>query len=408
MLTCGNNSTIVISNGRMYAQTSNDELKCKLMEFSNVTCVASGYNHTAFVANRHLYTFGINNYGQLCYAKNEATYNKFPHEVFGFNEVTLVSCGHLFTAFICGKKIYTCGTNLHGQLGRVCTCNEHKNAINMHLHDCTPKHIRNFNNVTAISCGDFHLAFINNGCIYACGSNADGQLGQKYYYDKQCMPTRIATHSDVVSVACGLHHTAYVCNDGSLYTFGYEAYGLLGHPENEDQLYPKKVNKFDNMNVTNVVCGNFHTIVICDDKLYVTGINTHGQLGTGDYKPVTEFKYIEKFSKISAIACNNNNSAVVARGCLYVFGWNKDRQLYCCNEQRLPIPRMVEDIPKIYKQVARYWYPLEFLTDSYDYDELDDVRSNVAFVGCLLVAHSSHVYNGMDDILCDVLSYSTL
>ena len=77
-------------------------------------------------------------------------------------------------------------------------------------------------------------------------------------------------------VACGEHHTAVVAN-GRLYTFGYGEKGQLGHGNIYNTSEPTIID--DLLNVTFVACGSSHTAAISNGQLYMFGDNQWGQLG---------------------------------------------------------------------------------------------------------------------------------
>ncbi len=148
--------------------------------------------------------------------------------------VTHVSSGLGHVAFINNKQLFGMGNNMFGQLGQ-CSV-EHKYVS-------APERIKNFDNVTAISCGNYHTAFIQNSHVYVFGINASGELGSGCIRDTENVPQKINEFSNIVGVACGSHHTTIVDSTGLLYTFGDNSYNQLGYmlSDNENQLTPRQV-----------------------------------------------------------------------------------------------------------------------------------------------------------------------
>ena len=69
----------------------------------------------------------------------------------------------------------------------------------------------------------------------------------------------------VRKVACGLDaHCAAVTSDGCLFTWGKGSFGRLGHGDDADHAYPRRVETFANRKlvVLHVSCGEAHTIAI--------------------------------------------------------------------------------------------------------------------------------------------------
>ena len=65
----------------------------------------------------------------------------------------------------------------------------------------------------------------------------------------------------VVMIACGGAHSAAVCADGSLYTWGKNHHGQLGHGDVASESEPRKVATFGER-VGWVSCGGSHTAVL--------------------------------------------------------------------------------------------------------------------------------------------------
>jgi alpha-tubulin suppressor-like RCC1 family protein len=97
--------------------------------------------------------------------------------------------------------------------------------------------------------------------LYSWGCGLNGRLGHGNERD-QFYPKLIDVLSSakISCVDAGDTYTACVTKAGYLYTWGHGEFGRLGHPENLNQLMPKKVDMFQH-NVISVKCGYFCTIV---------------------------------------------------------------------------------------------------------------------------------------------------
>lgn len=96
------------------------------------------------------------------------------------------------------------------------------------------------------------------------------------YYDAQSVPRKVM--DGVVSVSAGWEYTAAVKADGSLWTWGNNAYGQLGNGTKENSATPVKVLE----NVASVNTASGHTMAIkTDGSLWGWGNNSAGQLGNG-------------------------------------------------------------------------------------------------------------------------------
>lgn len=79
----------------------------------------------------------------------------------------------------------------------------------------------------------FGCAALQDGELYTCGSNENGQLGSRPQAASEMRPapgrvTALESHR-VVHAACGQGHTVAVLDSGALAAFGAAEFGQLGH-----------------------------------------------------------------------------------------------------------------------------------------------------------------------------------
>uniref|UniRef100_A0A1I7UJB5 DOC domain-containing protein n=1 Tax=Caenorhabditis tropicalis TaxID=1561998 RepID=A0A1I7UJB5_9PELO len=89
--------------------------------------------------------------------------------------------------------------------------------------------------VSSVSCGNFHTVVLaSDRKVFTFGSNCHGQLGVGDTLSKNC-PQQVKLPQDVivVQVAAGANHTVLRANDGSVYTFGAFGKGQLARPAGE-------------------------------------------------------------------------------------------------------------------------------------------------------------------------------
>ena len=96
-----------------------------------------------------------------------------------------------------------------------------------------------------ISLGFMHTAICTDGgVIWTCGGGKFGQLGnERERNQNEALPIKDGFDNDFsdslrgktcVQISCGSQHTATITEDGSLYTWGHEANGRLGHGPPEE------------------------------------------------------------------------------------------------------------------------------------------------------------------------------
>eukprot|EP00656_Telonema_subtile_P053531 TRINITY_DN7783_c0_g2_i4.p1 TRINITY_DN7783_c0_g2~~TRINITY_DN7783_c0_g2_i4.p1 ORF type:complete len:2135 (-),score=453.89 TRINITY_DN7783_c0_g2_i4:112-6516(-) len=161
---------------------------------------------------------------------------------------------------------------------------------------------------TVLDCGSRHTAVLTTaGDLYVWGDNTRGQLGIG-------MPGETPDDHDILkepppkfsptavrckelggyrclSVACGAEFTCVVTDTNSLFTWGDNYYGQLGHGDSVTRGKPAQVmhltkNQGFNDIVVQVACGGAHSVVLTDKgSLLVMGLGAYGALGKGDVAP---------------------------------------------------------------------------------------------------------------------------
>jgi alpha-tubulin suppressor-like RCC1 family protein len=96
------------------------------------------------------------------------------------------------------------------------------------------------------------------------------------------VPKKIGTATNWKMVASGANsfHTAATKTDGTLWSWGDNAYGSLGDGTFTRRLAPIKIGVFSNWDVVSV--GDYHTVALTGAHvLWSWGRNDNGQLGDG-------------------------------------------------------------------------------------------------------------------------------
>jgi len=190
-----------------------------------------------------------------------------------------VSAGHMHTLGILSDgTLWAWGYNLYGQLG--------DNTSGIGADKSTPVQI-----VTPIvgatwvkvSGGGYHtLALLSDGTVWAWGYNAFGQLGDATNIDK-LTPVQIIIPSagaTVASVDTNFYQSLALLSDGSLLAWGYNIYGQLGDGTNLDKWTPVHIAG----QWQSVSAGLYHGLAIDGNfSLSSWGYNFYGQLGHGDF-----------------------------------------------------------------------------------------------------------------------------
>eukprot|EP01022_Parablepharisma_sp_SALTPOND_P019135 TRINITY_DN3227_c0_g1_i1.p1 TRINITY_DN3227_c0_g1~~TRINITY_DN3227_c0_g1_i1.p1 ORF type:complete len:969 (-),score=97.88 TRINITY_DN3227_c0_g1_i1:135-2957(-) len=209
--------------------------------------------------------------------------------------------------------------------------------------------------IKSVSCGDEHSAFITGkGQIFTFGNNSDGRLGLGDKSVKQSStPCLVEALSRVtaVQVSCGSNHTAAILDNGDLYTWGLGEFGALGLSSIASQWVPVKVLFSSKVppRIVQISSGTRHTSMVDDrGRLFTTGSNDSGQLGTGtraqENLPVLVASVPER---IQEAACGINHTLILATsGKVYATGGNTFGQLGIGSKKASKVPIEVRGLER--------------------------------------------------------------
>ncbi|CAH1793710.1 unnamed protein product, partial [Owenia fusiformis] len=186
-----------------------------------------------------------------------------------------------------------------------------------------------------IGCGTSHtLVVLKGGTVYSFGNNDNGQLG----HDKSCKkPEQISAleAQTIVSTACGAGHSVALTDKGGVLSWGDNTYGQLGRvtADYDAQKVPKLVKFPVPYSIIQVVCGYDHCLALTKDgRVFTWGSNSHGQLGLGGSSSANQTSPCELVSlkglPVAQIAASGYHSMILSRsGALFGFGKNSFGQL---------------------------------------------------------------------------------
>lgn len=181
--------------------------------------------------------------------------------------------------------------------------------------------------VTKIAVGGGHnAAILSDGSLWTWGYNAYGQLGDGTTADRTS-PVRIAEGSSWISVACGTSHTLAVRSDGTLWAWGSNEYGKLGDGTRVNKSSPIQIGTSTKWKSASG--GSNHTLALrSDGTLWAWGINT-AVLGIGNTSgAVNSPVQVGTGSDWAAISCGTVHSAGLRTdGSLWTWGHDTEGQL---------------------------------------------------------------------------------
>uniref|UniRef100_A0A8D0C2P8 RCC1-like domain-containing protein n=1 Tax=Salvator merianae TaxID=96440 RepID=A0A8D0C2P8_SALMN len=229
------------------------EQVCSDLQSLAVTWVSCGKSHSlAVCSNGKVFSWGAGDLGQL--GTEELKDCFIPKNIAGLSthKIIQVACGHYHSVALAKDgRFFSWGQNTHGQLG-----------IGKDVAvQASPRQVLSLHGIplAQVAAGGAHsFALSVSGVVYGWGRNNTDQLGltMSKPVEQIFKPHSIGALRclDVIYVSCGDEHTAVLTKNGSVYTFGDNSAGQLGHSSSTNKSGPQKVGGID-APVSHLACG---------------------------------------------------------------------------------------------------------------------------------------------------------
>ncbi|WP_276358152.1 Ig-like domain-containing protein, partial [Cohnella caldifontis] len=238
-----------------------------------------------------MWSWGSNEFGKL--GDGTTTDSIIPVQAAGLKEVISIAAGYLHSAALENDgTVWTWG---------YIEANQDRDEA-YPLISSTPVRAYTLTDVNAIASGSYHLlALKNDGSVWTWGWNAYGQLGDGDRTAGRGTPYRVQGLSGVTAVEAGEHHSLALKNDGTVWAWGGNGYGQLGDGTTEVRLAPVQVSGLNG--VIAIACGAYHSIALKNDgTVWAWGRNDAGQLGDGTSSDRPTPVQVSGLSGVTAIA----------------------------------------------------------------------------------------------------------
>lgn len=238
---------------------------------TNWARVSGGYTHTAAIkTDGTLWTSGRNDYGQL--GDGTSSSRSSPVTTSGGGTTwRQVACGYYHSAAVKTDGTLWCwGRGGEGQVG--------DNTVSSRSSPVTTS--GGGTTWRQVATGFFHtLGIKTEGTLWAWGQNQFGQLGDATVSNRSA-PTQVSGSTSLwKQVAAGNSYTAALKTDGTLWACGYNKFGELGDNTSSNRSVPTQVTGAAT-NWKQVSCGDVNTTAIkTDGTLWSWGHNAYGDLG---------------------------------------------------------------------------------------------------------------------------------
>lgn len=240
-----------------------------------VACGGTAYK-LALRSNGTLWAWGTNTNGQL--GDGTQTHRAAPVQVGVATNWTAIACGSAHSAALRSDgTLWTWGDNWEGQLGHGTMRNSpYTTANSPHV---VPLQVGTATGWTQVRCGVGHtVALRADGTLWTWGLNSSGQLGDDTTTSRT-VPVQVGTASHWASADAGSTCTLAVATNGTLWSWGSSLYeGQLGYEAPTLQKTPRQVGADTTWSA--VSCGNSHALALRQGgSLWAWGNNARGQVG---------------------------------------------------------------------------------------------------------------------------------
>ena len=205
-----------------------------------------------------------------------------PVQVTGIADAVAVAAGSEHSLALGGDQgVYAWGRNDVGQLA---AAEDVKSST-------TPVAVAGLEHVVAVAAGGYHnLALCENGSVWAWGFNTSGQLGDGSTTNRAGpvlvkgpwwpRPPLRPPAENVIAVAAGLRQSMALCSNGTVWVWGDNRYGQLGTGNKENRLTPTMIRGLSG--ATAIAAGVAHGLALrSDGSVWAWGMNRAGECGDG-------------------------------------------------------------------------------------------------------------------------------
>ncbi|KAJ3325015.1 hypothetical protein HDV06_005604 [Boothiomyces sp. JEL0866] len=230
------------------------------------------------------------------------------------------AAGSNHTLILVGNTVYGCGDNSHGQLAA-----QEKGCVEF-------LELYKSDDIIDIFCG-WNSSFLTTASeVLATGDNSFGTLGLESKKQSSFTPTGL---KEITKISTGMRHTLFLDRHGNVFGCGTARQGTLSLNRNDIVWNPMKIFE----KAADIACGQFHSLVLKDGRVYGFGRNKFGQLKAESQFVIDPYE-IPIGGMVKSVYSSWSTTAVLTDSGLQMWGRNDFGQ---CIQSLEPIVDPEED-----------------------------------------------------------------
>jgi alpha-tubulin suppressor-like RCC1 family protein len=260
---------------------------------------------------RLIYTFGMNDHGQLGYGDKSAPLPPKSLSIFNGLEIVGIGVGKSHSCvLIKGGDLFSWGSADCGELGNA----NLKGSILPNRAEALKKY-----RISAVDCGDGYTVVVSHeGAVIVVGANDVGQLGIGEFSPYSHIPIELDHFHDIpiASVYCGTNSTFACAKSGTFFAWGGNECGQLGLGDQVNRPYPEELKAINGGDMRHFSAGASHCIFAdTNGNCWLWGSNSRGQCGFEQTEPAcyltpTKHPLLSRLNVIQG-ACGDTHSLVI-------------------------------------------------------------------------------------------------
>jgi len=214
--------------------------------------------------------------------------------------------------------LWSWGYNAFGQLGQNNTTNY-----------SSPVQVGSLTNWKFISLGTGStLSIKTDGTLWACGNNANGQLGLGTTSGAYSSPVQVGSLTNWKQISMNATDSSMsIKTDNTLWAWGINSYGQLGTGDTNNRSSPVQIGSLNNWKYVSLGYDVFLSIKT-DGTLWTSGGNAFGQLGQGNTTSYSSPVQVGSLTNWKQVAGGfKYSTAIKTDGSLWSWGYNAYGQL---------------------------------------------------------------------------------